>query len=246
MCLFVWRWGGESCTLTVGGEEKVGSVLLRQPSNLIDLLLNLQTLKVVKFRLMALKGAVHVVLSLGKWLILALWTKKKHLSEKKHAFVLLCSAVQCMSGPDSILYKETAWIQMVFLKHWLHQLFIKQSTAICGWREPECIHHCTHRCNKNWNIWVDRQRVRVPTSGSLWKMTTRPPLSPVASSSPVWLNSTVEIISAGDSRNQRWGTGNKWGMKGRETNNVAVRYNSMSVFSGTLSESKLLKLPAKH
>lgn len=34
------------------------------------------------------------------------------------------------------------------------------------------------------------------TSGSRWKMTTRPPLSPVASSSPVWLNSTVEMISA--------------------------------------------------
>lgn len=34
------------------------------------------------------------------------------------------------------------------------------------------------------------------TSGSLWKMTTRPPLSPVASSSPVWLNSTVEMTSA--------------------------------------------------
>lgn len=35
------------------------------------------------------------------------------------------------------------------------------------------------------------------TSVSLWKMTTRPPLSPVASRSPVWLNSTVEMTSAG-------------------------------------------------
>lgn len=35
------------------------------------------------------------------------------------------------------------------------------------------------------------------TSVSLWKMTTRPPLSPVARRSPVWLNSTVEMTSAG-------------------------------------------------
>ncbi len=34
------------------------------------------------------------------------------------------------------------------------------------------------------------------TSVSCWKMTTRPPLSPVASSSPEWLNSTVEMMSA--------------------------------------------------
>ena len=31
---------------------------------------------------------------------------------------------------------------------------------------------------------------------SCWKMTTRPPLSPVARSSPEWLNSTVEMMSA--------------------------------------------------
>lgn len=34
------------------------------------------------------------------------------------------------------------------------------------------------------------------TSGSCWKITTRPPLSPVASSSPEWLNSTVDMMSA--------------------------------------------------
>ena len=60
-------------SLTIGGEKEVRSVLLRQPPDLIDLLLNLQTLKVVELRLMALKGAVHIVLSLGKWLTLALW-----------------------------------------------------------------------------------------------------------------------------------------------------------------------------
>lgn len=36
------------------------------------------------------------------------------------------------------------------------------------------------------------------TSGSCWKITTRPPLSPVASSSPEWLNSTVDMMSAVD------------------------------------------------
>lgn len=48
------------------------SILLRQPSDLIDLLLNLQTLKVIKLRLMALECAVDIVLSLGEWLSLSL------------------------------------------------------------------------------------------------------------------------------------------------------------------------------
>lgn len=59
--------------LTIGGEEEVCGVLLRQPSDLIDLLLDLQTLKVVELGLMALKCAVDIVLSLGEWLGLALW-----------------------------------------------------------------------------------------------------------------------------------------------------------------------------
>lgn len=58
--------------LTIGGEEEVCSILLRQPSDLIDLLLDLQTLKVVKLRLMALECAVDIVLSLGEWLSFAL------------------------------------------------------------------------------------------------------------------------------------------------------------------------------
>lgn len=46
-------------------------------------------------------------------------------------------------------------------------------------------------------------RIFVP---SLWKITTRPPLSPVAKNSPSWLNSTVEIMSAEDTeiRNRRY------------------------------------------
>lgn len=61
-------YDGQVCvcvgSLTIGGEEEVCGVLLRQPSDLIDLLLDLQTLKVVKLGLMALKGAVDIVLSL--------------------------------------------------------------------------------------------------------------------------------------------------------------------------------------
>lgn len=54
----------------------MGSILLRQPSDLIDLLLNFQTLKVVELRLMALESAVDIVLSLGEWLKLALQKQK--------------------------------------------------------------------------------------------------------------------------------------------------------------------------
>lgn len=67
----------DSRALTIGGEEEVCGVLLRQPSDLIDLLLNLQTLKVVKLGLVALECAVDIVLSLSEWLSLALWEGKE-------------------------------------------------------------------------------------------------------------------------------------------------------------------------
>lgn len=68
-------------SLTIGREEELSSILLRQPSDLIDLLLDLQTLKVVKLRLMALKGAVDIVLSLGERLSLALGKENKELKK---------------------------------------------------------------------------------------------------------------------------------------------------------------------
>lgn len=49
-------------SLTIGGEEEVRRVLLWQPSDLVDFLFNLQTLQVVKVRLMALERAVDIVL----------------------------------------------------------------------------------------------------------------------------------------------------------------------------------------
>lgn len=51
--------------LTVGGQQRVGRVLLREPLDLVDLLLYLQALEIVELRLVALEGAVDVVLALA-------------------------------------------------------------------------------------------------------------------------------------------------------------------------------------
>ena len=48
---------------TVGGQQELRGVLLRQPADLVDLLLDLQALQVVELGLVALEGAVHVVLA---------------------------------------------------------------------------------------------------------------------------------------------------------------------------------------
>lgn len=48
--------------LTVGGEQEVGSILLRKPFDLVDLLLDLQTLQIVELRLVALECAVNIIL----------------------------------------------------------------------------------------------------------------------------------------------------------------------------------------
>lgn len=51
--------------------------------------------------------------------------------------------------------------------------------------------------NPNQDITHVVQNCIVAKSTTLtWNITTRPPLSPVASNSPSWLNSTQEIISA--------------------------------------------------
>lgn len=49
--------------------------------------------------------------------------------------------------------------------------------------------------NNKYDINIIKNNKKL-TTGSLWKITTRPPLSPVARRSPSWLNSTHEIISA--------------------------------------------------
>lgn len=69
--------------LTVGGEEKIRSILLRQPADLIDLLFDLQTFQVVELRLVALKGAVNIVLASPMRLVLTLQQNKSERQDKK-------------------------------------------------------------------------------------------------------------------------------------------------------------------
>lgn len=59
-----------SDTLTVCGQEKLRGVFLRQPADLVNLLLDLQTLQVVKLGLMALERAVNVVIAAALCLVL--------------------------------------------------------------------------------------------------------------------------------------------------------------------------------
>lgn len=68
-------------------------ILLRQPSNLVDLLLNLKTFQVVKLRLVALEGAVNIVLSAALKLILTLNTK-----QIKQKFKHYETKIQCLGS----------------------------------------------------------------------------------------------------------------------------------------------------
>lgn len=43
----------------------MGGILLRKPLDLVDFLLYLQTLEIIELRLMALEGAVDVILALA-------------------------------------------------------------------------------------------------------------------------------------------------------------------------------------
>jgi hypothetical protein len=97
-----------------------------KPPDLVDLLFNLQTFQVIELRFVALKSAIHVVLSASRIGRLGL--------KGQRAYLKCCTY---HSGLEAIL-----------------------------------------------------------TPGSLWKITTRPPLSPVARRSPSSLNSTQEMMSA--------------------------------------------------
>lgn len=61
--------------LTVGGQQGVGGILLRKPLDLVDFFLYLQTLEIVKLRLVALEGAVDVILALAVRCIFTLQEK---------------------------------------------------------------------------------------------------------------------------------------------------------------------------
>lgn len=102
-------------SLTIGGEEKVCGVLLRQPSDLIDLLLDLQTLKVVKLGLMALEGAVDIVLSLREWLSLALQKENEGngMWEEKRARVQMYYRAMQHPKPDSVTFPLIMWRNII-------------------------------------------------------------------------------------------------------------------------------------
>lgn len=63
--------------LTIGGQQRVGGVLLREPFDLVDFFLYLQALQVVKLWLVALEGAVHIVFTLAVGCVLALQGNQK-------------------------------------------------------------------------------------------------------------------------------------------------------------------------
>ena len=50
----------------------MGGILLREPLDLVDFLLYLQTLEIIELWLVALEGAVDVILALVVWRIFAL------------------------------------------------------------------------------------------------------------------------------------------------------------------------------
>lgn len=66
------RLHAHTALLTICGQEELCSVLLRQPPDLVDLLLDLKALQVVKLRLVALEGAVNIVLPSPVGLVLTL------------------------------------------------------------------------------------------------------------------------------------------------------------------------------
>lgn len=72
--------------LTVCRQQELCCVLLRQPSDLVDLLFDLKAFQVVELRLMALEGAVNIVFSSALRLILTL---NKDISERSLGIILL-------------------------------------------------------------------------------------------------------------------------------------------------------------
>lgn len=96
------RWDGSAGARpprarTVGGEQEIGCILLREPSYLIDLLLYLQTLQVIELRLVALEGAVDIVLSPAMGLVFALQEGEQggvRHRERENTFCWLFSSLQ--------------------------------------------------------------------------------------------------------------------------------------------------------
>lgn len=83
--------------LTIGGKQEMCGILLWQPSDLVDLLLYLQTLQVIKVRFVTLKRAVDVVLSrvphLACFLCHALGLKGAEKHFRNHFFTICIDAL---------------------------------------------------------------------------------------------------------------------------------------------------------
>jgi len=69
---------GHGQRLTVGGQQELRGILLWQPADLVDLLLDLQALQVVELGLVALEGAVDVVLAAVLGYVLVLKGPREH------------------------------------------------------------------------------------------------------------------------------------------------------------------------
>ena len=90
--------------LTVGGQQGMGGILLREPLDLVDFLLYLQALEIVELWLVALESAVDVILALAVWRIFALQGNQT-LSSRMAGWV---GAGQTRTGPGTAMAKAKA------------------------------------------------------------------------------------------------------------------------------------------
>lgn len=60
---------------TVSRQKKMGMVSSRQPPDLIDFLLDLQTFEIIKLWFVTLEGTVHVVFAATYFTVFALWKR---------------------------------------------------------------------------------------------------------------------------------------------------------------------------
>ncbi len=107
-------------------------------------------------------------------------TWKKASRPEPSPVLLLCVYWSPVKGHRKLCYRVLLWFLLTQQeKHWYYW----PAVLLCG--------ALVYRNDCVWKMsWF------YLTSCSLWKTTTLPPLSPVAKSSPVELNSTVEMMSA--------------------------------------------------
>lgn len=144
--------------LTIGWQQEVCGIFLGKPADLIDLLLNFQTLQIVKLGLVTLERAVDVIL---RTTLRDVLTLPKDKENRQTCYYSLHNKMK--NGHPSV---------------WIIASIAIMSYGFEKTRFPFLASCCRTSC-------------------SCWKMTILPPRSPVANSSPEWLNSTAEMMSAG-------------------------------------------------